>query len=86
MDRLELNMCECRFHQQGGAVGDIMEKLLEVPHAFPHLLRRRWNELGVPWPRSSYPVLRSTELSRRLFTPSPLVQQYAMDLPNQPQR
>jgi hypothetical protein len=60
-------------------------KISSAAHAIEELRRRR-NEGGSTRPRSAYPVLAFTELSRLLFAPATFGQEHSMDLANEPRR
>ena len=86
MDRFELHMCQRRLEQHRGRLRLVMEEELQLAHALQYLFGRRRNEGRIARPGAADPVLAATKLARGLIAATPLGQQHAVNLAEQPQR
>src|SRR6266511_5540494 len=86
MDRLELNvdkpgLDKCRNLGRFG-----VDEFLQVRHEIRDLVRRRRNEQGVAWTRSTDPVLRTAEFSGLLAAAAALRKQCSVYFADEPKR
>src|SRR5512134_1180540 len=86
VDGLELHVRERRFDQGRRRLWLVVDEALKRREAIAHLACGRRHKRRVARPRAANPDLRAAQLAWRLASSSRVIEQYPMDLADEPVR